>query len=138
MQQRRHRENDKKQPGGEKHQSSAAHDPPSQVEERFGGAHDYVDAQQLASATGLSVATIWRLKRAGKIPFYQPGGEHHFVLFPCDANEHVNDHQTTAAAGQKVMDTELKGVAPAPLINVAERQHLSGPQPKWMRSTQIR
>lgn len=48
---------------------------------------NYVTWEQLIAQTGLSAATLQRYKRAGKIPFFQPGGPGARVLFPPDAIE---------------------------------------------------
>ena len=47
----------------------------------------YLDVDELSAHTGFSPATIWRLKRSGKIPFVQPGGKGSLVKFPADALE---------------------------------------------------
>jgi len=50
---------------------------------------DYFTIEELMARTGLSRATLWRLKRAGKIPVFQPGGKGASVLFPSNAIEQV-------------------------------------------------
>lgn len=51
------------------------------------GSDKYLDVDELSARTGFSRATIWRLKRAGKIPFIQPGGKGTIVKFRADALE---------------------------------------------------
>jgi len=41
-----------------------------------------IDAQELAHLLGVSLTSIWRLKKAGKLPFHQIGGAVRF--FPND------------------------------------------------------
>jgi hypothetical protein len=77
---------------------------------------DYVDAAELSRRTGLSVPTIFRLKLAGKIPFFQPGGKDHRVLFPADAIEKRNQTATEATAPP------------------SHGRELVGPLPAWMRT----
>jgi excisionase family DNA binding protein len=77
---------------------------------------DYIDIVELSVRTGLSKSTLWRLKRAGRIPFYQPGGETCAVLFPPDAIEQA----TRPAASDHGHDHGSK--------------QLSGPRPAWMNS----
>ncbi|WDI41069.1 helix-turn-helix domain-containing protein [Bremerella sp. P1] len=49
----------------------------------------YLTAKELAKFTGISVATVWRLKGEGKIAFIQPGGPGSRVLFKYDALEYI-------------------------------------------------
>ncbi|MBL8826022.1 MAG: helix-turn-helix domain-containing protein [Planctomycetaceae bacterium] len=79
----------------------------------------FVDIKELSQQSGLSVSTITRLKNAGQIPFYQPGGKRSRVLFPIDAIE---------AGGSPTM----------PPIPVTETPHQSpdrrkGPTPLWKK-----
>jgi excisionase family DNA binding protein len=80
----------------------------------------YLNIDELSTQTGLSTATIHRLKNQGKIPFYQPAGKRGRLLFPADAIE-----RAAHAAEQPL---------PAP-PTVEDRPHLSGPPPAWMRPT---
>ena len=80
----------------------------------------YFDAKQLSQRCGLSITTIWRLKHAGKIPFYQPTGKNGRVLFPSDAIE------------------QAAGDTPTPTPNDALSEELSGPRPRWMSSSGLR
>ena len=77
----------------------------------------YLDINELVAHTGLSEATIWRLKRAGKIPFYQPGGKGGRVKFPADAIE--------------VADLKIQPESSAPTDSDSP-ERLPGPRPKWM------
>ena len=79
----------------------------------------YLDIDDLVARTGLSEATIWRLKRTGKIPFYQPGGKGGRVKFPVDAIE--------------VAGLRIPREAPAD-EDFASPKRLPGPRPKWMSS----
>ncbi|MCC9608267.1 hypothetical protein LOC68_11060 [Blastopirellula sp. JC732] len=79
---------------------------------------EYVDAETLASRTGLSLATIWRLKRDNKISYRQPAGKGGRVLFPSDALE----RNGTAASEQVEAKT----------TNKTSSGPLPGPRPAWM------
>lgn len=79
---------------------------------------------QLSVKSRLSVATIHRLKRQGKIPFYQPAGKRGRLLFPPDAIERAD--QATSSSATK----DSPGDAGNP-------SHLSGPRPAWMNTTPI-
>jgi predicted DNA-binding transcriptional regulator AlpA len=74
---------------------------------------EYLDIDQLAELTQLSPATLWRLKKAGKISFCQPGGKGHSVRFPLNAIE------------QAMNLGESQDSKP--------NQQLSGPIPKWKK-----
>ncbi len=78
----------------------------------------YLDINELVAITGLSEATIWRLKRAGKIPFFQPGGKGGRVKFPANAIELASRPETPSP----VRDDNENALS----------DRLPGPQPKWM------
>ena len=78
----------------------------------------YLDISELVDRTGLSRATIWRLKRAGKIPFFQPGGKGSRVKFPENAIELAEQ----CAAPNSVADDDQR----------VSSERLPGPSPKWM------
>jgi predicted DNA-binding transcriptional regulator AlpA len=80
------------------------------------GKKSYIDINELMARTGLSRATVWRLKRDGKIPFFQPAGKGGRVAFPDDAIEH-------ALSGGTPDSAEGNGDSP---------QRLPGPKPSWM------
>jgi predicted DNA-binding transcriptional regulator AlpA len=78
----------------------------------------YLDIDELIVRTGLSRATIWRLKRDGKIPFYQPGGKGGRVVFPEDAIECASRCKTSDSSRDN--DEHISS------------ERLPGPRPKWM------
>lgn len=82
------------------------------------GQSDYVDAETLAKRTGLSLATIWRLKRDNKISYRQPAGKGGRVLFPSDALERKAD-ATSDLTERKISNKSSSGPLP-------------GPRPAWM------
>lgn len=88
-----------------------------------GSCSQLLTVQELSVKSRLSVATIHRLKRQGKIPFYQPAGKRGRVLFPPDAVERAA--QATSSSAAK---------APG---NAGSPSHLSGPRPAWMITTPI-
>jgi predicted DNA-binding transcriptional regulator AlpA len=81
----------------------------------------YRDIEELIALTGLSRATIWRLKRKGLIPFFQPGGKGSRVVFPEDAIEQMERRATPTPESR---DTEQM-----------PPKKLPGPKPKWMVSS---
>ena len=105
---------------------------------------NYLTASELAAATNSSVTTIWRLKQAGKIRFYQPGGKGHLVKFPPDAFEQRSDTQICAGddAEQQnpehvhdvlAMESQRRNGDLSSTNSKGMRPRLSGPTPKWMR-----
>ena len=75
--------------------------------------------RELSQRSQLSSATLHRLKRQGKIPFYQPSGPRGKLLFPVDAVE-----QAAKAA--------FSNPSPTSPGTTTEKAHLSGPCPTWM------
>ena len=51
----------------------------------------YLTVKELAAATGLSVSTLRRLQRKGRLPFFQPGGPGTRIVYPPDAIEQAAD-----------------------------------------------
>jgi excisionase family DNA binding protein len=80
----------------------------------------FLTIEELATKSRLSVGTLRRLKDAGKIPFYQPGGKGGRILFAPDAIERTQP--VTPAPSTEVDQT--KSASP----------RLSGPRPGWMRN----
>jgi predicted DNA-binding transcriptional regulator AlpA len=82
----------------------------------------YLDIKELKARTGLSLATLHRLIRKGKLPHFQPAGPRGRLLFPPDAIE-----RCAVAAASK---------PPPPSAPASEpRRHLSGRCPDWMQPT---
>ena len=67
----------------------------------------FLTASELSAQSGLSPSTIYRLKTAGKLPYYQPAGRGGAVLFPPDAIEQSKAEALYASRGNR-------GVSSAP------------------------
>ena len=80
----------------------------------------YLTLPELCALTGFSSATIHRWKRAGRIPYVQPGGKGGHLRFPVEAVEQC------LRAGQSQVNT-------AP-VESHDLQRLPGRQPSWRRS----
>ena len=100
----------------------------------------YVDIIGLAASTGLSISTINRLKKQGKIPFFQPGGRRARVLFPVDAIEGRVPSQALSGAappadkpGAAEVDQAGSPQSEAFLPPIPEPSRLPGPMPRWRR-----
>ena len=82
------------------------------------GTGKYLTLEELCETSRLSAATVYRLKLAGKIPFFQPAGKGGRILFPADAIE-----QACRVAADPTVKAD-SGAIP---------ERLSGPRPAWMR-----
>ena len=91
------------------------------VDERPDVSPQLLTVQELIAKSRLSVATIHRLKKQGKIPYFQPAGKGGRLLFPADAIERAASEAAKPSVPVSSPD--------------ANRPHLSGPPPTWMRST---
>ena len=58
----------------------------------------YLSITELSARSGLSVSTLHRLKKAGKIPCLQPAGKGGRLLFPADAIEQSSETAATTDA----------------------------------------
>jgi len=80
------------------------------------GGPQLLTVEVLSAASRLSVSTIHRLKRQGRIPFVQPAGKGGRVLFPADA------------IARGAVSTHVERLACDP-----SRGQLSGPRTAWMQ-----
>ena len=76
--------------------------------------------KELSQRSRRSVSTLNRLKKAGLIPYFQPGGKGTLVTFPPDAIERAC---AATAADQAVLAAQVP----------ASPKKLSGPSPKWLK-----
>jgi hypothetical protein len=86
-------------------------------------AAELLTTKELSARSHLSAATLHRLKRQGKLPYFQPSGPGGRLLFPADAIERC----------AKAVDSEQ--FIPSGSIDES-RRHLSGRRPAWMQLTQ--
>jgi excisionase family DNA binding protein len=97
-------------PHGNRPRRSAVERPRSHRSERT-PKKTLVTIADLSATSGLSVSTIRRLAREGRIPFVQPSGKGGKLLFPPDAIE-----RSSLAA----------------CLNSHSSARLAGPPPSWM------
>ena len=76
--------------------------------------------KELSDVSKLSPATIHRLKRLGKIPFFQPSGPRGKLLFPANAVEQAARAACDESSGASTGTAKTK-------------PRLSGPCPAWMK-----
>lgn len=92
----------------------------------------YLSKRELVKRSGLSAATVQRYVRAGKIPFYQPGGRGAKLLFPPNAIEAAVRQST--ADPQAATGVTVVGVYAGPATAQSTRGSgvLPGPRPRWL------
>ncbi|ODA36502.1 helix-turn-helix domain-containing protein [Planctopirus hydrillae] len=69
-------------------------------------------AKDLAEALDVSLSTVYRLKRDGRLPYFQPGGKRHFVRFPETLLETVTEATTDTAPRNKITEKPIPGPKP--------------------------
>jgi excisionase family DNA binding protein len=82
----------------------------------------YLTYEELSARTGISVSTLRRRVKDGKLPYFQPGGRRTRLVFPVDVVERLL--QSAPTSSQTLPESQLQPVA----------HPLQGPQPKWMRN----
>ena len=85
---------------------------------------EYVSPQEFARLSGLSLATIHRYLKRGKLQFRQPGGKRARLLIPRTALEHFEHSFPVKPAAEQ---------SPAPTPDAETSSRLPGPRPKWSR-----
>jgi hypothetical protein len=81
----------------------------------------HLSVEEFSQISGYSTTTVWRYLRAGKIPFFQPGGKGHRVSIPEDAVLAVTNSTVPATT-----------VGPTSAAPAKPPLHLSGQRPAWM------
>ena len=97
-----------------------------------------VTIEELSEHSRLSIATIHRLKRAGKIPFFQPSGKGGRLLFPANAIEaqrrHYHNHtgarHPTYTPRASVRTTPRLAAAPVTSLSITDNMPRKGKQPR--------
>lgn len=81
----------------------------------------YVSPQEFAELSGLSLSTVHRYLKSGRIEFVQPGGPRSRIL--------ISRH-----ALQKKTPEADKGGTPGDSTSAdTDKQPVSGPRPRWMK-----
>ncbi len=82
----------------------------------------YVSPLEYVQLSGLSLSTVHRYLKSGRIPFEQPGGPRSRILIPVNAlQQRPSSH-----------DSAEEPSADAPLTSQSNQRPSSGPQPRWM------
>lgn len=88
--------------------------------------------EELAAYGGLSESTIHRLKRAGKIPYFQPAGKGGRVLFPADALEKASPAHPYHRQLEGDICPSINDVEPSETPKPATKSPRQGKRPRWM------
>src|SRR4051794_8036102 len=91
----------------------------------------YLSPQEFSRLSGLSLATVHRYLRKGKLPHRQPGGRRTRILIPVDALE-------PRAGDTPAQVTAEACAAPPPspeTPDVSTSTRLPGPRPQWAHRT---
>jgi hypothetical protein len=87
----------------------------------------FVSPLEFSQLSGLSLATVHRYLKKGKLPSVQPSGRRGRILIPADALERCGNTTLEAAhPEQTTLPTAKPGAAPSP--------RPSGPRPRWTRT----
>jgi hypothetical protein len=89
--------------------------------------------KEFAQLKGLSLSTVHRYLKAGKLPYSQPGGRGHRILIPVGALQLVIE----TIQANMTSKTDLSQVILQKPQN-ANAPGLSGPSPKWTREARPR
>ena len=92
----------------------------------------YVSPREFARLSGLSLATIHRYVKCGKLPCCQPGGRRARLLIPIDALQGL---ALQSPSTERAPAAQVSPMATAPIRNeLPGPTRLAGPVPRWMRS----
>lgn len=94
------------------------------------GTRRYLSPLEFCQLSGLSLATVHRYLKSGKLPFWQPGGHRTRILIPVDALEALPG----GAAGMGPAGHSRAAQGSPPISTTTEKPApLPGPRPKWTR-----
>ncbi len=88
----------------------------------------FLSPEEFSELSGLSLATIHRYLKSGKLPYRQPAGPRGRILIPVEALA-VAPIEHTPTQQEHATDTTSLLHPPT----TAELSPLSGPRPKWTR-----
>ena len=95
----------------------------------IGRTSEYASPDEFAGLTGLSMATVRRYLRDGRLPKVQPGGKRCRVMIPRDALEEFLPSSYASGESTDVPMADNTAVSSPPTTSTP-RDH--GPVPRWM------
>jgi hypothetical protein len=88
----------------------------------------YLSPREFSKVSGLSLATVRRYLKGGKLPYLQPGGRRGRILIPVDILTAIPPSVSDAI---HISDPGSLSLIPGEMESGAAR--LPGPQPRWTR-----
>jgi excisionase family DNA binding protein len=88
----------------------------------------YLSPEEFNQLTGLSLATVRRYLKNGKLPFLQPGGRRGRILIPVDA---LAGLPLVVSGATPISDLAACSPPQTEIQNKPAR--IPGPQPRWTR-----
>ena len=85
---------------------------------------EYLSPDEFSQLSGLSIATVRRYLRAGRLPHVQPAGSHGRILIPRDALDRLADPPPR----------DLPPSTPTSPSMAAPPNRPRGPRPRWQSS----
>jgi len=80
---------------------------------------------EFAAECGLSIATVRRLLKKGRLPMAQPGGRHCRILIPAGA---INSLCTTETTNNPSPNSQS-----SPDLTNSNSNQIPGPKPRWLQ-----
>ena len=94
-----------------------------------GHVRGYLSPQEFSRLSGLSLATVHRYLKKGRLPYRQPAGPRGRILIPAD----VLEAASPGAPGKVPSDPAAASAAPGTNQPQETPERRSGPPPKWTR-----
>jgi hypothetical protein len=95
----------------------------------------FLSPEEFSHLTGLSLASVRRYLKSGRLPCWQPRGRRGRILIPT----HLALQALSGPSGAPACAASTV-TAPSPAASVALHQPvslLSGPRPKWLQATNL-
>lgn len=83
--------------------------------------------EEVSARTGLSLSTLRRRVKEGKLPFIQPGGRRTRIVFPLDVIERLLQAADTSSSPKHAVQQPIS--VPVRKVTVSR-----GPRPKWLQT----
>lgn len=100
---------------------------------------EYVSPIEFGKIAGLSLATVRRYVKEGRLPSLQPGGKRCRVLIPRSALgiDSSRADGLAATSGTDLDDADGQSAFEARIANDEHVHDLSGPKPRWMKTQNL-
>ena len=92
----------------------------------------FLSPQQFSEYSLLSLSTVHRYLKAGKLPSVQPGGKRCRILIPASALAN-HTSQSTFCSAPNAAANSVAAINHPNYPNAISHERLSGPEPRWAR-----